>query len=174
MIKEIFDQYQHSNKEVRYSILIDQLNKNEDLSDRSNMRGHVTCSFMLFNKNNTQILMIDHIHLNKWLVPGGHYEGGSLIENAIRELEEETGYNGEIDILSYIPVDIDTHIIPARPSKNEGEHYHHDFLFWGVAKDDVTLNHQIEEVSGCRWVDIADVPHIRYQNALSKITLDGE
>ena len=50
---------------------------------------------MVFNTKN-QLLLLKRCENaefmpSKWCLPGGHVENGSLIENAQRELEEETG-----------------------------------------------------------------------------------
>ncbi|MFY2597475.1 hypothetical protein ACOTHJ_15075 [Achromobacter xylosoxidans] len=56
-----------------------------------------------------------------WLPPGGHREpdATSLYQSAAREVLAETSLVLGPD--PYMPLlDIDTHPIPARPSKNEG------------------------------------------------------
>jgi len=114
------------------------LDGNLEIHLRSVMEGHVTASAVLLSADKTQVLLIHHRALNKWILPGGHYdlEDATLWQCAKRETTEEAGiqsltldnwhqYNGTI------PLDIDIHAIPARPAKNEGAHYHFDcrFLF---------------------------------------------
>ena len=59
---------------------------------RKEFRGHVTCSALVTNAN-SQVLMIHHRTLDRWLLPGGHVEATdiSLPAAAMRELSEETG-----------------------------------------------------------------------------------
>ena len=142
-----------------FELLKRQLLEDQDIQDRKNMVGHVTSSFCLLNPELTKILMIHHINLDCWLCPGGHFEGQSLIESAIRELLEETGYDKKIDlsIFGILPIDVDTHMIPDRPSKNEGPHYHHDFLYIGVASENFVPSPQLEEVHAAQWFGIQEV-----------------
>jgi 8-oxo-dGTP pyrophosphatase MutT (NUDIX family) len=85
---------------------------------------------------NKKILLIHNKALQKWLVPGGHYEKEDLtmINNAKRELEEETGIKNFYlhpwhKKNKIIPINIDTHFIPENKKKQEKEHYHHDFNY---------------------------------------------
>ena len=154
-----------------------QIDEGHDLQDRKNMAGHVTASFMLLSPCRTKILMIYHKGLEKWLCPGGHYEGEVPPRiSALRELEEETGFPiDQVDWfghMSYLPLDIDTHDIPARPSKGEGAHWHHDFLYVGQAKQLVELEHQEEEVAAAKWIDLdeaAQLPDERVRRAVEKV-----
>ena len=123
---------------------------------RSNMRGHVTASMMVVRLDTMECLLIDHLHHKLWLPPGGHYEGGSLLENALREVKEETGLTN-IEPLQAHPLHIDTHPITARPAKNEGEHVHHDLLFGGIARGSTKLVPQIEEVAKADWKMLNEV-----------------
>ena len=123
---------------------------------RSNMRGHVTSSMMVVRLDRMECLLIDHLHHQLWLAPGGHYETGSLIESAVREVEEETGLTDIEPILDH-PIHIDTHPITARPAKNEGEHWHHDMLFGGIARGGTDLVPQEEEVAKAEWKPLDEV-----------------
>lgn len=101
---------------------------------RSNMRGHITASAIILNQRRTHVLLIEHKTLQKKLPPGGHWEAGdrSAIGTALRETEEETGVlPDELKQLSdrCLPLDINTHAIPANKRKAETEHWHHDFRF---------------------------------------------
>ncbi len=123
---------------------------------RDNMRGHITSSVLLLNEQRTQALLIFHRALQAWLPPGGHYEGpGGLAESAARELAEETGLKPSgVEQLQLL--DIDSHEIPARPSRGEGTHFHHDFLYLApsAAGGDDSLVLQLEEVSAAQWLPV--------------------
>ena len=154
-----------------------QIDEGQDLQDRRNFEGHVTSSFALLNPEKTHVLMIHHNGFDKWLFPGGHYEGDVATRiSALRELTEETGFPTELvgwrHYLDYLAIDIDTHEIPAKPSKNEDAHWHHDFLYLGVALEDAELKHQEEEVSAAKWISLEDaliLPDARVGRAVAKI-----
>jgi 8-oxo-dGTP pyrophosphatase MutT (NUDIX family) len=160
-----------------YPFLRMQIRDGEDLQDRGNTNGHVTSSFALLNSHKTHLLMIYHLGLDKWLFPGGHYEGNVAPRtSALRELEEETGFPAQhvmfLDYDDFVALDIDCHEIPARPSKNEGSHLHHDFMYLGVANGDHTLTHQEAEVGEARWMTLdeaSQLPDPRTQRVVGKI-----
>ena len=131
------------------------IEEGERAFDRKNMRGHVTTSMMVLDPEHRETLLIYHLHHQIWLPPGGHVEAGSLIDNALREVEEETGLRGVTPLIPY-PMHIDTHPITARPAKKEGAHWHHDLLFLGVAPSKETV-HQEEEVAEARWFSLKEI-----------------
>ncbi|MFZ2544719.1 MAG: NUDIX domain-containing protein [Candidatus Saccharimonadales bacterium] len=110
-------------------------NPSIDLRLRSTIpEGHFCASGILLLPEN-KILMLEHKALGIWVVPGGHYDliDGDIFNTAIRETMEETGINNihlhPWHIENSMPIDIDTHPIPARPEKNEGPHQHFDFRY---------------------------------------------
>lgn len=160
-----------------FALLKRQIDENHDLQDRKNMTGHVTSSFMLLDPSLTKILMIYHKGLNKWLCPGGHYEGDVPPRvSALRELEEETGFPANktrfFNEHGYLALDLDSHPIPANERKGEGAHIHHDFLYVGVATEMVDLVHQEEEVEEAVWKTLdeaAQLPDTRVRRAVEKV-----
>lgn len=132
----------------------------EGLFDRSCMEGHVTASGLLLSPDMRRALLIDHVALGRLLQPGGHYEAmATLLEEAIRECFEETGANGirAVGPDGDLPLDVDTHVIPANPRKNEGEHLHHDFLFLLRMDDEEGLTAEKGAIAGLAWRDLADL-----------------
>lgn len=151
---------EYPDESERLSRLISHLrDEGEEIINRSNMRGHITTSMVVFSNDLQNVLLIKHKAYGIWIQPGGHYENPTtatsvhLLQSALRELEEETGVV-DVTVMSPIPLDIDTHPIPARPSKNEGEHHHYDFAYFAVANNEVELIPQVEEVDGAEWVPI--------------------
>lgn len=129
----------------------------KEILKRSNMKGHITTSMVVISNDLRSMLLIKHKGYGIWLQPGGHYEGdGTLVESALRELQEETGVS-DVEVVLPFPVDIDTHDIPARPAKNEGEHRHYDFCYLAIADRNCKLTAQEDEVDGVQWVPIDDL-----------------
>lgn len=139
-----------------------------DLFSRANMRGHITTSAFVLDPGLQQILMIHHGTLKRWLQPGGHCEPGqSLWASAVREAMEETGVaalSAHPQFGTALPLDIDSHAIPANPRKGEGAHWHHDYAYLMIAPLDAALRPQLDEVSGVAWRrldQLADEPRFR-------------
>lgn len=163
---------------TRHRVLMEQLGAGEQIFSRSNMTGHVTTSAALLNRAATKVLLVHHRFLRKWLPPGGHYEApGSLWESALREVAEETGV---LDVEPHewtkaqggMPIDVDTHPIPANPHKGEAQHLHHDFRFLAVADDTRPLLAQLDEVHDARWVQVTqlrDSPDERVRALYAKL-----
>ncbi|KWT95544.1 MULTISPECIES: NUDIX domain-containing protein [unclassified Variovorax] len=138
-----------------------QLADDRDIFLRSNMRGHLTSSMLVLDETRARVLVIHHKAYNRWLPPGGHAEQPcSLFDSALREAEEETGVT-DLNCpgawsLAPIPLDINTHAIAAQQRKNEGKHWHHDFVYLGMVDEPYDPVPQIEEVHSCRWLDLAE------------------
>lgn len=144
----------------RYTVLNQQVVNHEDLLTRKNPTGHATASAFIMSTNRTQILVIHHALLDIWCQPGGHLEldDATLHEAAKREATEETGLLS----LQYLPLDpdqpdlpfdVDSHLIPARPEKQEGLHYHHDFRYVFVATNE-NIVIQAEEIKSFAWISV--------------------
>lgn len=130
---------------------------------RSNMRGHVTTSALVFDPTLRETLLIHHRVIGRWLQPGGHHEPGqTLWQSALREVAEETGV--PLEILGAhpgwgqaLPLDIDSHAIAANPRKGEGDHWHHDYAYLVVAPREAVLAGQADEVHGVQWLPVEEL-----------------
>jgi len=133
-----------------------------DLFSRANRRGHVTTSALVFDPGLQQMLMIHHGTLKRWLQPGGHHEAGqSLWASALREVTEETGVaalSAHPHFGTAMPLDIDSHAIPANARKREPAHWHHDYAYLMIAPLDAELRPQLDEVSGVAWRRLDELP----------------
>lgn len=162
---------------ARFGLLQRQLAAGEDISVRSNMTGHLTSSAAVLSEDGSKVLLIDHAFLKKWLTPGGHYEGpDGLFESALREVAEETGVDDAVahawTTSTGIPLDIDSHDIPAQPRKNEAAHVHHDFLFLATAPERADLSAQLAEVHAAVWApleQLADSDDERVRRVYAKL-----
>lgn len=146
------------------------LEEPDRIADRSNMRGHLTASALVFSPDMTEILMIDHLTLERMLQPGGHAdEGASLVKEARRENRDETGVF-RMDQIGPSPIDVDTHAIPANPKKREGDHFHHDFMFAFVTRSRDIPTPQLEEVARAVWMPVEQVRQdARMARAISRL-----
>jgi 8-oxo-dGTP pyrophosphatase MutT (NUDIX family) len=162
-IQTAVDRYlaKHPEEASHLQPLSDALAAGKDLTSRTEFDGgHVTCGAAVIDDDN-RLLLVQHIGLGRWLLPGGHLEpqDSGLYHAALRELEEETGISSHDTIgpADLAPVDIDVHVIPANPGKGEPEHWHADFRWvYRVQEPKVIL--QAEEVGGYAWQPINDAP----------------
>lgn len=137
----------------------------DDLYNRKNFEGHITASVIIIAHDAPQMLLLHHKSLDRWLQPGGHvdYTDDSVLAAALREAHEETGIgHGELELVSpgfseQIPIDLDSHYIPANPAKSEDQHYHHDvrFLFRYKGSRDIAINQS--ESRNYRWVGFEEL-----------------
>ena len=105
----------------------------------------------------SQFLLTHHRKLGRWLQLGGHADGDpdSAAPSALREAREESGMDafrcgraGRAADGGVLPIDVDVHVIPARPG--EPEHEHHDVRFLLVAAPDQPLVIS-DESNDLRW-----------------------
>ena len=152
----------------RHAILRWQIENGDDIHSRRTFPGHVTTSAFILDRTGGRVLLIHHRALDRWLQPGGHYEPpDDLMGSALREAVEETGMR---DLVidpwhreAGLPVDIDSHRIPARPERDEPEHWHHDIRYVVRASERDALRPDLREVHGAAWRDLSDLDSIAPQ-----------
>lgn len=148
-----------------------------DIFSRKNMTGHITTSAFVIDADAGKVLLIHHKLYDRWLQPGGHYEGReTLWLSALREVGEETGADRAAlhnwTMLQDCPFDIDTHAIAAQPQKCEGEHFHHDYVYLVSADSTRPLVPQVEEVFDAKWEPleiILTLPGVRFKRIARKL-----
>jgi 8-oxo-dGTP pyrophosphatase MutT (NUDIX family) len=122
------------------------------------LEGHVTGSAWIVNQDSTQVLLLHHAKLDRWLQPGGHCDGdGDVLRVALREAKEESGLTS-LEVVSTTVFDVDVHWIPERPAAQNHVpgHWHYDvrFLLRADSAAPLSLN---EEAKALRWVDLDEV-----------------
>ncbi|MGH3693711.1 MAG: NUDIX hydrolase [Pseudonocardiaceae bacterium] len=132
----------------------------DDVCDKENFKGHITCSLALVYPTHKKVLMVYHGVLQRWLLPGGHVEESdrNLASAAVRELVEETHVKMDIEGISAQLIQIDRHSIPSNHSRNHPQHDHWDFrylTFVGCEFDSVA---ERTEVHATAWRDLRNIP----------------
>lgn len=121
--------------------------------------GHVTASAWIVSRERRSVLLTHHRKLDRWLQLGGHTDGEvDVLAAALREAREESGIErftvmppGELPVI----LDVDVHLIPARPG--EPAHEHHDIRFLLEASEEVALARQRAESKALRWFPAHEV-----------------
>lgn len=141
---------------------VELLAQGRGFASRRNFVMHVTVGALLV-RGGAEVLLVDHLAYGIPLQPGGHLEttDSTLIDAAVRELVEETGVDpGGVYPASQDPVYIEFGRVPARPAKNEPEHYHLDFGYSFVAEQAEVGQIQESEVQGAAWYTLAMAEHL--------------
>lgn len=134
----------------------------DDPCSRQSIAGHVTGSGILIQ--NGRILLIEHRYIKEWFQPGGHIDPGETpLQAAIRELEEETGWKSHPSQFGG-PIDIDVHIIPANPLKQEGQHFHVDFAYLLIPETQTVASDP--EKAG--WFELSGITAPRLRRVVDK------
>ncbi len=130
----------------------------DDAHLRAQAAGHLTGSGFVLDASRSQLLLLHHKKLRRWLQPGGHGEGETdPREIALREIEEETAISPR-DLTPFPDahiLDVDVHAIPARPG--EPEHWHLDVRYGFVARVGVTPRPS-DESRAVRWFPLESLP----------------
>jgi len=108
---------------------IEFVTRHPDCLERSLAVGHITASAWVTDPTGTQVVLVHHRQLDRWLQPGGHTDGRSCVQAvARREVEEETGLT-LLTSVGPIPFDLDIHPIPEFQDIVAHEHYDVRFAF---------------------------------------------
>ncbi|MDG4755693.1 NUDIX domain-containing protein [Micromonospora sp. WMMD718] len=133
------------------------LAEGEGFASRRNFSMHVTVGALLV-RSGTEVLLVDHLAYEMPLQPGGHLEptDSTLISAAVRELVEETGVDPSgLVTASQMPVYVEYGRVPARPAKDEPEHFHLDFGYSFLTTQADVGRIQESEVGGAAWYSLS-------------------
>lgn len=140
---------------------------------------HLTASAVVLDDSG-RVLLVHHNKLGQWLYPGGHIDPNEdPAEAALREVLEETGVRAEVitDPLFDHPA-VTVHAPPYAILEMQvsdstiGVHRHIDLVYvLRATSSDLTA--QLEEVSGARWVPIADVVALETPAELPALIADA-
>ncbi len=130
-------------------------------ASRRNFSMHVTVGALLVR--GAGVLLVDHLAYGILLQPGGHLEptDSTLIGAAVRELVEETGVDpSKLRPASQNPVYVEYGSVPARPAKDEPDHFHLDLGYSFVTTQADVGQIQESEVRGAVWHPLADAERL--------------
>jgi 8-oxo-dGTP pyrophosphatase MutT (NUDIX family) len=114
---------------------------------RSCVQGHLTASALVIDESRGQALLTFHKKLGRWLQLGGHCDGDANLPGAaLREACEESGIEGLV--IDPQPIDVDIHLIPARPGEPAHLHLDTRFFVYAPAGARETLS---DESLSLRW-----------------------
>ena len=149
------DEQEKKDKEI----ILDFINKNDDVLVRDNEIAHITSSGFIVNKLRTKVLMIHHNIYNSWGWTGGHADGESdLLKTAVRELKEETGVENvkilKNDIFSLEIICVNGHV---KRGNYVPSHVHLNLTYLLEVDENELLKIKADENSGVKWIDINDI-----------------
>lgn len=137
--------------------------------DRKHLPGHMTASAFVVSLEHSQVLLIYHNILQRYVQPGGHIdlEDAYPLAAAMRELDEETGIDAQQLTChqacahdAQVPMHVAVHRIPANAAKQEAAHEHYDlqYVFWCEDCPEVYINEA--ESAAYAWVDLDELQQI--------------
>ncbi|HKX31259.1 MAG TPA: NUDIX hydrolase [Blastocatellia bacterium] len=166
-IRSIMEEYLKAFPEERQQLsrlsdLMEKFADDRELISRKNFIGHITASGFIIS--GSRVLLLHHKFLGKLLQPGGHLEPGedSPLDGALREIQEETSLTAldyrPFHVNREIPLDIDSHRIPENVKRGEPGHWHHDFRYLFICRDEKQeLIIDENESTDYRWVEIDEL-----------------
>ena len=141
------------------------LDRHPDALERSCAPGHLTASALVLDARLERGLLTLHRKLGRWLQLGGHCDGdGNLARAALREAREESGIE-DLQLLPD-PVDLDVHVIPARPG--EPAHLHLDTRFFIRAPEGAVATVS-EESDALAWFSPSELEGVAVDESVRRL-----
>ena len=154
-IKEQIAAYKPYNEqeEKDKQIILDCLDKFDDVFTRENRLAHMTASAWVVNKTGDKALMAYHNIYDSWSWLGGHADGErDLLSVAVREVEEESGISAlkpvSDEIFSLEVLTVDGHI---KKGEYVSSHLHLNVTYLIEADDTAPLKSRDGENSAVSW-----------------------
>lgn len=172
-LKEKIENYVPVNEqeESDKNLMLEFINKFDDVLTRENRMGHFTASSWIVNKEKTKVLMIYHNIYDSWAWTGGHSDGDAdLLHVALKETEEETGLKNvkvlDPEIASLEIITVDGHV---KRGKYVSSHVHLNCTFLLEADEDELLKIKPDENSGVKWFEIDEALKVTRENKMIAI-----
>lgn len=113
--------------------------------------GHITASALVINQDGTQVLLINHRKLNKWLQLGGHCDGNANTQEvALQEAYEESG----LSTITMVGGIFDVELCDIPPYQAIPAHTHYDIRYLCQADDTQSLRASVRESLDIRWTSL--------------------
>lgn len=141
------------------TLILNAMDKFDDIFERSNSLCHMTASAWVTNKDHTKILMAYHNIYNSFSWLGGHCDGNTnCLDVAIKEVKEESGITNvkpiSEEIFSIESLTVDGHI---KKGEYVSSHLHLNITYLLEADDSEPLKVKEDENSAVKWFDIDKV-----------------
>lgn len=145
-------------EETDQRIMLECMEKMENVLTRENEVTHFSASGWIVNKQRTKVLMAYHNIYNSWSWTGGHADGEEdMLQVALREAKEETGvYHIQPvteDIFSLEILTVDGHI---KKGKYVSAHLHMNITYLFEADEEDELSIKPDENSGVCWMTLQE------------------
>ena len=143
-------------------LMLEFIDKFDDVLTRKNKLGHFTASVWAVNKEKTKVLMVYHNIYKSWSWIGGHADGEEdLLKVAIKELKEETGVKNpkviDENIFALDAICVQGH---EKRGKYVSSHIHFDIAYLVEVEENETLKIKEDENSGVKWIKIEDIKKV--------------
>lgn len=134
---------------------------------RSCLPGHLTGSALAVDREREKVLLTHHKKLGRWLQLGGHCDGDANLRGVSwREAHEESGILPVA--IGSAPIDLDIHVIPARPG--EPEHLHLDTRYL-VELQPGASEVLSEESNSLGWFTVKEALELDIDDSLRRLLL---